>query len=137
MKKEPVYSYALPLRVKRHKPSELPDIANAFKAFANSKNSNRSRVAKALGLPQATLANLLKSRNPRIELLLALSEGLEHNLLSLYLPLLPERLRETDETRALREKVEQLEEEKQALQLKIESYEREREMMQAFMKMKR
>jgi hypothetical protein len=40
------------------------------------------------------------------EHLLALSEGLEYNLLSLYLPLLPERLRETDETRTLREQME-------------------------------
>jgi hypothetical protein len=71
------------------------------------------------------------------EHLLALSEGLEYNLLSLYLLLLPERLRETDETRALREQVEQLEEEKHALQLTLESYEREREVVLAMARMQR
>lgn len=134
MKKEVPIKYALPLRVKRLEPSALPDMANIVKGFANTQSSNRARVAKALGMSSATLNGLLKGRNPRIELLLALSQGLEFNLLDLYLPLLPERLRQTNETRALQAQLEQLQEEKNAVQQKLEASEREREMLLSILK---
>lgn len=129
----PTLRYALPLRVKRHSPHDLPDIANAVKAFADTQNSNRARVAKALGTSSATLAALLKGRNPRIEMLLALSEALEFNLLDLYMRLLPERLRATTETRQMAEQMEGLQQEMDALRHELDSVKRERDLLLSLM----
>ena len=82
-----------------------------------------------MGMSRSALANLLKSRNPRIELLVALSQSVEYNLLEFYISLMPERLRGTTETRKLQEQLDQMEEEKETLQQKLEASERERELL--------
>lgn len=133
MTTERTVRYALPQRVKRHEPSALPDIANAIKAFADTQNSNRARVAKALGLSSSALAYLTKGRNPRIELIVALSEALEFNLLDLYLRLLPERLRATTETRLLEQQLNHSQQEKNALQQELDLVKRERDLLLSLM----
>lgn len=133
MSPEPTVRYALPLRVKRHRPEGLPDIANAVRAFADTQNSNRARVAKAIGISSSALAALIKGRNPRIELLLALSEALEFNLLDLYMRLLPERLRATTETRQMAEQMAEMQRQKEALRQELDSVKRERDLLLSLM----
>ncbi|MCF8278448.1 MAG: hypothetical protein K9J17_17100 [Flavobacteriales bacterium] len=131
--KEDTSSYALPKSVKRHAASELPDLKNLVKVFANTQNSNPARVAKAMGVTSSNLNDRTKGRNPRIEMLLALSEALEYNLLDFYLRLLPERLRSTTETRQLEQQIEELQAQHLALKQELESTTRERDLLFSLM----
>lgn len=124
----------LPKSVKRYAPNALPDFDAAVKEFSITKNTNRARLAKVLGMSSPTLTGMIKGRNPRIELLLALSEALQVNLFDLYLRLLPEHLRATTETRQLQEQLDQMTKEKDALEAKLTNAERERELVLSLMR---
>lgn len=76
-------------------PKELPDIRDIVKALLNRQNSTMHKASKRMGRSHNFLTLALRDRNPRIGLLLDLSEEVGTNLLNYYLDQMPPSVRLT------------------------------------------
>jgi len=115
-------------------PKALPDLDGIVRAVAAMHGSNRTKVARIIGITQPGMVRMLKGRNPRVAQLMALCNALQYNLFDVYVRQLPEHLRTTTETRQLQAQLEQVQQERDAMQQELEAVKRERDLLLSIMK---
>jgi hypothetical protein len=86
-------------------PKELPDIRDAVKALLMKQNKSMHMASRRMGRSHNFLSLTLRDRNPRIGLLIDLSEELGTNLLNYYLDHMPPSVRLTARDVAHREEI--------------------------------
>ena len=87
---------------------KLPDVHTHVCYVAAKANVTLASVARSEQRDKHFYQRALQGGNPRIEVLIELSRDLNHNLLHLYLPLLPTNIRPTPAEAAIRQENEAL-----------------------------
>lgn len=90
---------------------QLPDIAKLVKGWSKTAGRTLAQMNNKLGKHHNFLQQVLKNRDVRPSLLIALSRLLSVNLFEYYIALLPEPLRATQHEKELLRKIEQLQNE--------------------------
>lgn len=83
----------------------LPAIRDLVHHLLYMQGRGMRHASKRMGRSANFLSEALKGGKPRIDLLLHLSRELNHNLLNLYMPLLPDHLQTTPAEAALKDQV--------------------------------
>ena len=90
---------------------QLPDITKLVKGWSKTAGRTLAQMNNKLGKHHNFLQQVLKNRDVRPSLLIALSRLLSVNLFEYYIALLPEPLRATQHEKELLRKIEQLQNE--------------------------
>jgi lambda repressor-like predicted transcriptional regulator len=102
--------------------TELPNLSKHIAAVLKQRGTSMRILSKYLGYTPNYLTNALKGKNPRIEMLIALSNLMGMNLIDSYSYLLDPANRATAQERLLQQKIEQLTTELETVKAERDKY---------------
>jgi transcriptional regulator with XRE-family HTH domain len=114
-------------QVTTYKRANLPAIELAIKAHAKRHQCTLSDFAKAMGIMLPSLTRTLNQRDLRVSTLLGLCEAVSFNLFDNYIRLLPEHLRQTQETLMMQQQLDQKDAELEQLRQELDFAKHERD----------
>lgn len=119
--KDPRIQIIPPKKVKLRTHDHLPRLEMVVQHVAKDQQRSIRHFSDVIGLSPTSLGRILRRRDPSISLLIGLSEALGHNLLDMYLQLLPEHLRDTQQTHQMQQQLDDMAAQMDALRAELDT----------------